>query len=66
VSQRDVVVIGTSAGGVEALREMTRGLPAELPASVLVVIHVPTRSPGLIPSILRLLDRLDAATEFSA
>jgi two-component system, chemotaxis family, protein-glutamate methylesterase/glutaminase len=61
VTQRDVVVIGTSAGGVEALREMARGLPADLPASVLVVIHLPARSPGLLPSILNRAGPVPAA-----
>jgi two-component system chemotaxis response regulator CheB len=61
VAHRDVVVIGTSAGGVEALRELARGLPAELPASVLVVIHLPARSPGLLPSILNRAGPVPAA-----
>ncbi len=61
MAHRDVVVIGTSAGGVEALREMARGLPAELPASVLVVIHLPARSPGLIPAILNRAGPVPAA-----
>jgi two-component system chemotaxis response regulator CheB len=52
VVNRDVIVIGTSAGGIEALREVAAGLPADLPASVFIVIHVPPRSPGLLPKIL--------------
>jgi two-component system, chemotaxis family, protein-glutamate methylesterase/glutaminase len=39
---RDVIVIGASAGGVEALIELFSSLPAGLPASIAVVIH---RSP---------------------
>ena len=59
--QRDIVVIGTSAGGVEALREIVGGLPADLPATLLVVIHVPPESPGLMPQILNRAGRLPAA-----
>lgn len=40
--KRDVIVIGASLGGVQALRELCIGLPAELPAVVGVVLH---RSP---------------------
>jgi len=61
MATRDVVVIGTSAGGIEALQQVARGLPAGLPASVLVVIHVPPRSPGLLPRILSRAGPLPAA-----
>ena len=40
--RRDVVTIGASAGGVEAVRHLLSLLPADLPAAVAVVIH---RSP---------------------
>src|SRR5262245_55055020 len=42
---RDVVVIGTSAGGLGALREIVSALPADLPAAVFVVMHS-TAEPG--------------------
>jgi two-component system chemotaxis response regulator CheB len=58
---RDLVVIGASAGGIETLREIVRGLPAGLPASVLVVVHLPPRSPGLLPGILSRSGPLPAA-----
>lgn len=48
----DIIVIGTSAGGVEALKVLVKDLPSDFEAAIFVVIHVPPTSPGLIPSIL--------------
>jgi len=36
---RDIVVIGTSAGGLAALREIVGALPADLSAALFVVMH---------------------------
>jgi len=35
-----IIVIGASAGGVTALRELTAGLAAPLPAPILIVLHI--------------------------
>jgi len=48
----DIIVIGASAGGVEALVTITRTLPPDLPAAVFVVLHIPAHSPSLLANIL--------------
>jgi two-component system chemotaxis response regulator CheB len=58
---RDIVVIGTSAGGVEALRSIARGLPPDLGAAVFVVLHLWPKSQSLLPQILNGAGRLPAA-----
>src|SRR5690349_15213858 len=47
-----LVVVGASAGGIEALRELVGGLPADFPAAVLVVVHVPPTGTSALPIIL--------------
>jgi two-component system chemotaxis response regulator CheB len=49
---RDLIVIGGSAGGIEALKEIVARLPADFPAAVLVVLHTSGSWPGLLPKIL--------------
>lgn len=49
---RDIIVIGTSAGGVETLRQVARGLPAGFPASVFIVCHLPGGSRSVLPELL--------------
>ncbi|HEX7313809.1 MAG TPA: chemotaxis protein CheB [Pyrinomonadaceae bacterium] len=58
---RDIVVIGTSAGGVEALRALVGGLPQDFPASVFVVMHTAPDSPGVLAQILDRSGPLPAA-----
>ena len=47
---RNIIVVGTSAGGVEALCEMTKHLPGKLDASMFVVMHIGTET--MLPQIL--------------
>lgn len=52
MNNRDIVVIGASAGGVEALRNLCSRLPADLPASVLVVQHISPSAPSVMARLL--------------
>jgi two-component system chemotaxis response regulator CheB len=53
-ASRHLVVVGASAGGVEALCEFVRSLPAGLDAAVCVVLHI---SPGGTGALAQILDR---------
>ena len=44
----DLVVIGASAGGIDAIRSLLATLPADLPAAILIVLHVGERSPQML------------------
>src|SRR5262245_51747405 len=57
---RQLVVVGASAGGLEALRELASSLPANFPAAIAVVMHTAPESPGI------LRDSLDRAGELPA
>ena len=50
--RRDLVVIGASAGGVEALKTVVAGLPDDLPAAVLIVLHIAPTSSSALAHIL--------------
>jgi len=52
MATRDTIVIGASAGGVQALITLVAALPSNLPAAVFIVLHIPADSPSLLPDIL--------------
>src|SRR4051812_22433809 len=52
-AHRDVVVVGGSAGAIEAMKAMLAGLPRDLDAAVLVVVHIPPTSPAHLAEILQ-------------
>src|SRR5207248_8745143 len=58
--RHDVIVIGASAGGVEALVKLVGSLPAGLPAAIFLVLHIPPESPSQQPDIINRAGRLHA------
>jgi two-component system chemotaxis response regulator CheB len=52
-----IVVIGTSAGGADALQRLFKRLPADFPAAVLVVMHIGSHY-SILPKILERHSRM--------
>ena len=51
-SARRIVVVGASAGGIDALRTLLAGIPRTFPAAIAVVVHTSPESPGVMAEIL--------------
>ena len=51
LQQVEAVVIGASAGGVQALGTLLPALPAELTVPCFIVLHLPRERPSLLPEI---------------
>lgn len=56
---RDLVAIGASAGGIEALKRLVADLPADLPAAILVTVHMAPNGEFYLPQILGRLGPLE-------
>src|SRR5262245_36829378 len=51
--KHDIIVVGTSSGGVDALRRLIAPLPRDLPAALFIVLHRPSESTSLRWEILQ-------------
>jgi two-component system, chemotaxis family, protein-glutamate methylesterase/glutaminase len=49
---RDIVVVGASRGGIEALTRIVAALPPGLQSTLLIVLHISPRHASLFPAIL--------------
>jgi len=58
---RNLVVVGASAGGFEALKRLASDLPPSWAASLLVVWHMSPDIRGILPQVLNRVGRLQAA-----
>lgn len=52
MANHDVVAIGASAGGFQALSEIAKGLPGEFPAALLVTIHLHPEASNVLPDLV--------------
>jgi two-component system chemotaxis response regulator CheB len=59
---KHIVVIGASAGGLDALRALVSRLPSDFPAPICVVIHTSPQSPALLDQILTRAGHLQATS----
>lgn len=48
----DIVVVGASAGGMEALKKLVAQLPSNFPGALFIVWHVAPAYPSVLPQIL--------------
>ena len=58
---RDIIVIGTSTGGIEALKVLAAALPSDLKASLFIVLHIGANGLGILPQILEYSGPLPAS-----
>ncbi len=52
MQKHDIITIGASAGGVEALRGIVSVLPRTLDASIFIVLHTPQDGSGMLAALL--------------
>lgn len=58
---KNIIVIGTSTGGIEALKVLAGGLPPDLKASLFIVLHMGANGLGILPQILERFGPLPAS-----
>jgi two-component system chemotaxis response regulator CheB len=59
---KNIIVVGASAGGIEALRLLVGSLPADLPASLFIVLHTSPEAPSMLADIFDRFGRLPVVT----
>lgn len=52
LDKRNIIVIGASAGGFDAIARLVAGLPADLDAAIFIVWHMAPELTGILPQVL--------------
>jgi two-component system, chemotaxis family, protein-glutamate methylesterase/glutaminase len=63
--QKDIVVIGASAGGFEAFKKIIAGLSPDFNASIFIVWHMSPDIRGILPDVLNRLNKIPAAHAYN-
>jgi two-component system chemotaxis response regulator CheB len=66
MANREIVVIGTSAGGVKALSKIVEQLPDDLNAAIFIVLHISPYQRSNLPEILTRARNLNACQGWRA
>jgi two-component system, chemotaxis family, protein-glutamate methylesterase/glutaminase len=51
MSNRDIIVIGGSAGATAPLKQILNRLPSDLPAAIFIVLHIPAQGIGILSTV---------------
>ena len=62
MSRRDIIAIGGSLGAIDAVKQLCRDLPADLAATMFVVIHVGAVGSDLLAEIFNAQSKLAIST----
>ncbi len=52
MEKKNIIVIGASAGGFEAIKQLTAALPADLDAAIFIVWHMSPDVTGILPQVI--------------
>ncbi len=61
LKKRNIIVIGASAGGLEAIKKLVAGLPPDFDAAIFIVWHMSPDIKGILPQVLNQQKTLMAA-----
>ncbi len=64
MKKRNIIVIGASSGGLEALKKIVQNLPRNLDASIFIVWHMSPDVRGILPDMLNKLNTIHAANAY--